>query len=60
MTETNKERLIRVEERQVSVMDKIKNFVTKEEFTPIKMLVYGLVALIVSTVFYALLRSLNL
>jgi hypothetical protein len=59
---TNEERLATIEERTKSILYDIKEikhdmdnrYVSKEEFEPIKMLVYGLVGMIMSSVIMGL------
>lgn len=55
------EALIRIDERTRSISEEIKEvksiLVTKTEFQPVRMLVYGLVALIMTTVIAALIAQ---
>lgn len=55
------EALIRIDERTRQISDEIKEvksiLVTKSEFQPVRMLVYGLVALIMTSVITALIAQ---
>ena len=48
------ERMVRIETQIANLGELVKEFVTNSRFTPVQMLVYGLVSLIMTSVFAAI------
>ena len=51
------ERLVRIETQMANLSEMVKEFVTNSRFTPVQMLVYGLVSLIMTSVFAAIIAK---
>ena len=55
MDEKDRDLLVRLDERTKRMEEDMRNFVTHEEFRPIKLIAYGLVSTILLSVFGAIL-----